>query len=89
MKRKGSRSARGYGAAHQRRRKMLAPLVAAGLMKCARCGVRITPKQAWDLDHTNDRAGYLGPSHRFARDCLAGGNRSTSKKKSNDGSRIW
>jgi hypothetical protein len=87
VKPKGSTTQRGYGADHQRRRKMLAPLVAAGLMKCARCGVRILPNQPWDLDHTDDRTGYLGPSHRFARDCLAGGNRSTAKRKTV--SRIW
>lgn len=89
MKRKASTTARGYGAEHQRQRRMIAPLVAAGLATCARCGERILPGQHWDLDHTDDRTGYLGPSHRFARDCPAGGNRATSKPKTRRTSRIW
>jgi hypothetical protein len=89
VKRKASTTARGYGIAHQRRRKMLAPLVAAGLATCARCGNQILPGQQFDLDHTDDRSGYLGPSHRLARDCPAGGNRATSKPKTRRHSRDW
>ena len=59
-----STSQRGYGAAHQARRRQLAPLVAAGLMRCARCGEPIEAGEAFDLDHTDDRAGYLGASHQ-------------------------
>ena len=29
-----------------------------------RCGYWIEPGTAWDLDHTWDRAAYLGASHR-------------------------
>lgn len=54
---------RGYGLAHQRLRKQWASKVAAGGVVCARCGKYIHPGQAWDLDHTDDRQGYRGPSH--------------------------
>lgn len=48
---------------HRLTRVLLKPEVEAGLHKCARCGNQIKPGQAWDLDHSNDRTGYLGPSH--------------------------
>jgi hypothetical protein len=60
---RGTRQARGYGLAHEALRAQLAPIVARGTELCARCGERITPWQAWHLDHTDDRQGYLGPSH--------------------------
>ncbi len=62
---------RGYGAAHRAERKRLAPLVATGLVNCARCGKQILPGEPWCLDHADrvdahqERGGiYLGPSHR-------------------------
>jgi hypothetical protein len=60
---RGTRQERGYDRAHEIRRAQLAPIVARGTELCARCGERISPWQAWHLDHTDDRAGYLGPSH--------------------------
>jgi hypothetical protein len=36
--------------------------VAAGLENCRRCGNLITPDEPWDLDHTDDRTDYYGPS---------------------------
>jgi hypothetical protein len=54
---------RGYGAAHRKRRAQWAKRVAAGDVNCARCGQPIRPDEPWDLDHTPDRTGYLGPSH--------------------------
>jgi len=63
-------SQRGYGHQHQHRRAQLEPLVAAGTTTCARCHTPIRPGQPWDLDHTNDRTGYLGASHRH---CNRGG----------------
>jgi hypothetical protein len=51
----------GYGGQHQAVRRAVAPYVAGS--SCVRCGRPILPGQAWHLDHTDDRAGYLGPSH--------------------------
>ena len=55
---------RGYGAAHQRLRKAWARVVRAGNAQCARCHQPIEPGSEWHLDHTDDRTGYLGPSHK-------------------------
>ena len=66
----GSTTARGYGYEHQKaRRDALAALrerEAAGIETlCARgCGHPIRTGQALDLDHTDDRSGYRGLSHR-------------------------
>ena len=61
---KRNREARGYGWwAHRTRRAAIAPLVAAGKAICASCGKRILPGESWDLGHTDDRRGYLGPEH--------------------------
>lgn len=60
---RGSRQQRGYGAEHDRLRDAWKSKVDAGQADCARCGEPITAGQAWALDHTDDRAGYLGPSH--------------------------
>jgi hypothetical protein len=68
----GTTAARGYGAAHQALRRTLAPYVAAGLCSCSRCGQLIRPDEQWDLDHTQDRRGYLGASHAS---CNRGGTR--------------
>lgn len=89
MRRRPSTTQRGYGKGHRILRAQLAPLVAAGLAKCARCGETILAGQAFDLDHTDDRRGYLGPSHRFARDCKAGGNRSTKRPRVSVSSQRW
>jgi len=61
--RRGSTTARGYGGAHRALRKRLAPLVASGQMRCARCGGLILPGTPWDLGHTGDRTGYHGAEH--------------------------
>jgi hypothetical protein len=64
---------RRYSARHRRLRRQLAPAVAAGKVRCARgadcvfavgsvAGL-IKPGEAWHLDHRDDDAGYLGPSH--------------------------
>jgi hypothetical protein len=54
---------RGYGAQHQQERAKWVAIVDAGDTKCARCHALIKADQAWDLDHNDDRTGYIGPSH--------------------------
>lgn len=58
---RGSRQARGYDKHHDRKRRQWAPLVAAGNVRCARCTNPIDPTQPWDLGHTDDRTGWVGP----------------------------
>ena len=56
-------TARGYGAEHRREREKWLPLIRTGKVRCARCGEDIRAGEKWDLDHNDDRTGYLGPSH--------------------------
>jgi hypothetical protein len=70
--RRGSRQQRGYDAEHDRLRARWKPKVERCEVDCARCGQRIWLGQAWHLDHTDDRTGYLGPSHQ-ACNTSAGG----------------
>jgi hypothetical protein len=60
---KGRTTQRGYGWQHQQERARVKRLVAAGKAFCARCGGWIEPGTPFDLDHSLDRASYLGPSH--------------------------
>jgi hypothetical protein len=70
--RRGTRQARGYGVEHQARRAAFERFVKTGLVDCSRCGERITSSQPWALDHTDDRTGYLGPSHKLCNDRAGG-----------------
>jgi hypothetical protein len=54
---------RGYGELHKLERKKWSRLVDAGQACCVRCGGFVAPGTRWDLDHTDDRTGYLGVSH--------------------------
>ena len=75
-KARGSREDRGYGADHIAERERNQRLIDAGLtILCARCGQPVLPGQPWALDHTDDRTGYLGPSHKLCND-RAGGQKS-------------
>jgi hypothetical protein len=53
---------RGYGEPHRRRVKAERPLQIG--RPCARCGWPMLAGQKIQLDHTDDRSGYLGWSHR-------------------------
>ena len=61
---RGTRQQRGYGRDHDRLRRALAPIVAAGRATCWRCGLPIQPGDPWDLGHDDhDRAITRGPEH--------------------------
>lgn len=59
----GSTTARGYGAQHQAERTKWAKVVEAGEASCARCHKPIKADESYDLDHDDDRTGYIGVSH--------------------------
>jgi hypothetical protein len=67
----GKTVARGYGAEHKRLRRRWAREVAEGEVRCSRCRGVIWADEPWDLDHTPDRTGYLGPSHRHCNRATA------------------
>jgi hypothetical protein len=52
-----------YGAAHRALRARLAPVVATGSVRCARCDQLIAADDDWQLDHKDDGRGWLGASH--------------------------
>lgn len=62
-RRRGTRQQRGYGRSHEHERRRWIPRVGQGQVRCARCSQLILLGQDWALDHTDDRTGYLGPSH--------------------------
>jgi hypothetical protein len=75
---------RGHGQAHRTRRRAIAPMVAAGMVRWARCGDLITPDEPWDLGHVDgtERTVHSGPEHRRC-------NRATETHKRRRWSRQW
>jgi excisionase family DNA binding protein len=72
-RRRGSTTARGYGGAHRALRKRLAPFVASGQTRCARCGEIILPGTPFDLGHVDgDRTRYHGLEHAACNRGAAG-----------------
>lgn len=59
-----STTERGYGYAHKKLRKEWVALVEQGGVHCARCSKPIEPGSPFDLDHNEDRTGYIGVSCR-------------------------
>ena len=77
---------RGYGATHKQTRRMWQRMIEAGEAYCARCSLPIVSGQPWDLDHSDDRLGYLGPSHRSCNVGAANRRRAgTSRKRPDPG----
>src|SRR4051812_45496276 len=65
---------RGYNAQHKAERARWAPKVKTGLVDCARCHAAIAVDEPWDLDHTDDRSGYNGPTHASCNRAAGGRN---------------
>src|SRR5262245_56956623 len=60
----GATTRGGWGYTHAQTRERLKPLVLAGRVKCARCGLPILPGEPWDLGHVDgDKRRYSGPEH--------------------------
>lgn len=59
----GRTTAAGYGGQHKQERAKWVAVVEAGKASCARCHKPIKADDPWDLDHNDDRTGYIGPSH--------------------------
>jgi hypothetical protein len=72
-KARGSTTARGYGNYHQQMRKYLISTFQPG-QPCPRCQEPINTGDPVDLDHTDDRAGYIGLTHRWC-------NRATARQR--------
>lgn len=53
-----------YGHHHRALRAQWSTVVRSGRATCTRCRLPIGPGDAWDLDHTDDRTSYRGPSHQ-------------------------
>lgn len=53
---------------------------------CTVCGRPVLPGSAWDLDHTDDGAGYLGPAHRGCNRAKGGrkGGRARARRERHD-----
>ena len=68
----GSTSGRGYDGRHKTQRKRWSRIVESGQAACCRCGGWIVPGQPWDLDHNEDRTGYLGAAHRACNRSVGG-----------------
>jgi len=71
-KKRGTSTERGYGAGHRQLRAIWQKRVATGTVLCARCQQLIVPNTPWDLDHSDDRSSYIGPSHATCNRAAAG-----------------
>ena len=53
-----------YGTRHKLTRKLLEPVVLAGMAYCVRCQELIEPGSDWDLGHDDYSGRHSGPEHR-------------------------
>jgi hypothetical protein len=83
----GDTTRRGYGTPHQRLRLYWVKQIAAGGVVCASCGEPILPGQPFDLGHTEDRTGYVGPECRKCN--RAKGARKTNAKRRQASQWVW
>ena len=58
-----SSTARGYGTQHRTLRQAWQRAINTSRILCTRCTKPIRPDEPWDLDHSDDRSAYRGPSH--------------------------
>jgi hypothetical protein len=81
MTKAATQDQRGYGFSHVKLRRRWLPMVAVGLVDCARCGRRIGIGEPWDLGHLDgDRMRYSGPEHAACNRSTAGRQRKTSRR---------
>lgn len=66
-----------YGAEHRRLRSQWQNKVSAGGVRCATCRQPLAGR-VWDLGHTDDRTGYVGPQCRAC-------NRKDGSKRAREG----
>lgn len=88
-----STTQRGYGTAHQQRRRKWRPIVESGNATChAKVCLMpsrwIQPGTAWDLGHTEDRSDWTGPEHALCNRS-DGGKRSRKARKTAGQRRVW
>lgn len=84
-----STTSRGYGHQHRQARRRWQQAVDQGRATCSRCGLPILPGQAWDLDHTDDRGGYLGPAHATCNRADGARKTNTQRRERRPVSRPW
>ena len=60
---RGTTTARGYGGTHQAERARWKAILRTREVPCARCGEPIPQGSEFDLGHTDDRTGWIGPEH--------------------------
>lgn len=60
---RGTTTARGYGGTHQAERARWKATLRTREVPCARCGKPIPQGSEFDLGHTDDRTGWIGPEH--------------------------
>jgi hypothetical protein len=64
-------------------------MVRTGAVNCARCGKPIQPQDQWQLDHSDDRNGYLGASHASCN-ARAGAHKANRNRRNGlPATRVW